>query len=338
MNKNSQSDSLGYNLVNNFLTYTYHLIKENKVILWDSPFRNHAVSFDNLTMIETNEKSQFTASDNFFIYEYWSSNKLSSSFRMVGFGFSTSSNNKEVSFGFIDFNEIVDYLKLGKLEYSINGYCDLSFYQVFMNKSFNFDLLYFDDKPIIVHQGTKAEKDYLKGLEIKNKAFGNPDKNLNHVNVIPCKTITYKINLFDYDTGSLKIFSTFINFYNEYKAQLRLLAGEDIYAMFKKNTLIITECTIEEVIKYYDNKPTFYLLDITPSSFGKPYYQLTDINLDTLNLYIDSVHLKDYILSKKYKLHLIKINGYPVNQAYTDEYLKQLFSGDLNHFHPELLK
>lgn len=336
VNKNMQHDSLGYNIVSAFLNFTYQLLKENKIKLWDSPFRNHTISFENLTTIESNQKTSYQNSENFFIYEFWTSNGKHSSFRMVGFSFSASSEGgKEINFGYIDFNEIADYLKLGKIDYNINGFCNVSFYQILMNKDYNYDLIYFNDKPIITHEGEKAEKDYLKGIEIKNKAFGKNVSNTNKIAVIPCKTITYEIRLFDYDLNSIPVFKSFEDYFNTNKQYLKILAGEDIYAMFRRSKLIITSFEVEEVFLYESATPKMYLLNITPKSFGKPYFELIAENLDTMNIFIDSIAVKKYILAKNFKYHLTKINGFPVNPAHTDIHIRQLMTGDIRRFRSE---
>lgn len=339
VNKSLQPDSLGYNIVSSYLELVYYLVRENKIKLWDSPLKSYLIDFDNLKGLEQNQELSFTKAENFFIYEYWSVSSGHSSFNIVGFGFSAANKQeKEVSLGYVDFNDILPFLKANYVSITINGFCQTTFYQVFMNKAFSYDLIYFDDAPVITKTGAKAEKQYLKGNEIKNKAFGSKAKNLNAVEIIPCKTITYEIRNFDYDSGAYLIFKTLEDFVKSSKDIFRFYAGEDIYTLFRNNKPLITKCEVTEMLRLEGGQIRQYLLKLTPQVFGKTFYSLTPANLDTLNLTIDAISLQDYLLQHRFRLYLIEINDIPVNPADTRANMDALFSGRFRNFRPEVIK
>lgn len=336
VNKASQPDSLGYNLVSSFLNFVYYLVVENKIKLWDSPYKSYVIDDDNLKGIESAQGLEFQQSDNFFIYEIWSSTAKASYFEVVGFAFSsTNLKNKEVSLGYIDYNDIEPYLKTGLVSININGYCNTTFYQVFMNKAYAYDLIYFDKSPVITKKGEKAEKQYLKGLAIKNKAFGVAGKNRNSMEVVPCKNITYEIRNFDYDSGSYLIFKVLNEYLEKSSDIFKYYAGEDISSMFKKSKPMITVCEVEEEVLFKNGKAQFNFIRLTPMVFGKKYYPVTAENIDTLNITVKEMTLKNYLLKHKFKLYITKINGFTVNPDQTEVYMRLLESGEFRGFRQE---
>jgi hypothetical protein len=165
VNKFTQhEDTLGFNIVTNFCKLSFEKLQEGKINLYTSPKMENIIDFQNIISIEKTTNKKIIDAENLFIYETWNKKGKSCSFKIKGFVLSTlDDKGNEVTFGYIDFSEIADYLRIFQLNLNVNGSSDNNLYKAFMNKTYNFDLIFFDDMPTIspVHPKT-PNKEYQK--------------------------------------------------------------------------------------------------------------------------------------------------------------------------------
>lgn len=331
VNKNLQHDSLGYNFVSSFLKWAYYNIEKGNIRLYDSPLKLNEVGFLSLQSMEENSSASFKDAENLFINELWSSDNKATSFIIRGFTVTAEAKNKEeISFGFISFSEIIDLLKIGRVIPGIDASYSNSFYEILMNKQYTFDLIYFDDMPVIKPNSKDPEKDYLKGNNIKMKAFNSKKKNLNAIKTKEIKKITYTIRKNDYEAIGNEILKTFENYFDAHKRYILYLGGENMYNFFKYTRSIITECQVTELLIMEKGKIISQLVNIKPYSFNLSYFPMERVIIDTLDLYINDLSLEKAFLNRNYKYHLLEINDVPVDEYFTNQYMEAILRGDWN--------
>jgi hypothetical protein len=329
LNKDLQHDSLGYNFVSSFLKWSYYNLKKGNIRLYDSPLKINEIGFLSLQSMEENNDVRFTEANNLFIYELWSSDNNSTSFSIRGFTVTAESKSKEeISLGFISYDEIIDLLKIARVIPGIDASYAHSFYEVLMNKQYSYDLIFFDDEPIIKPNSKDPERDYLKGNNIKMKAFNPSKKNLNAVKVKQLKKIKYAIRKNDYDPLSIAILKSLEDYFDKHKRYILHLGGEELYGYFKYTRSFISRCEVTEMLYKEGNKLKRQLVKVQPFSFNLPYFPMEKVILDTLDLYIDGYSIESILLEKEYRLHLLEINDVEVDEALTELYMQAILRGN----------
>ena len=140
-----QNDTIGFNLVAEINPYIYDLILAEKIILWDSPAKKIKINKATLLSLERSNATTFKGSKDLFINEYWSSEKNTSYFNVIGFSFTNKNNqNEKISFGFIDYNEVKPFLQKRKIkQINENSYWDISLDEALQSGRFYAHLIQF---------------------------------------------------------------------------------------------------------------------------------------------------------------------------------------------------
>lgn len=330
-NKENQKDTLGYNIVSALAQWTYDQLRDGKIKMWATPYKSEAMSFSTLQGMEISSKMNFTDCQNIFLYEIWTSNKSQTSFTLTGISFSSENQNGEmVSFGFIDYTIIEEFLKKDFIPITENGSYKTTFYQVLMNKSYDFEIVYFKDRPIQSPYSKNPDADYKNGLKIKNKAFNQNKLNLNYIPVKQAKLVEYTIRTADYDLNSNNIITSLETYFNTGKKDLYKYGGNEIYKYFNNSKLILSECTLKELWTREGGKIYFSLQQIVPVSVGVTFTPIPAEDVERFNIIIDQQSLISMLNSKQFTYHLISINGIMVNENNAVKYLKVLTEGDWN--------
>ena len=334
--KNLQHDSFGYNIVSSFLSYVYDAIINEKIVLWDSPQKQSRINADNLINIDHSNQVDFRDALYFYIFETWSSSRQESSFSITGFSFSNiSRKGHEVNYGFIDYNEIVELLKINKVKTNPNAFYLSTFYHVFMNKSYNYDLIFFDDRPIINRNSRKPEKDFAKGVKIKNKAFGAGTSNLNYIEVIPSKLITYRLKAFNYDLKSEIIIDALEKYFDKNRSLWKIFGSDQLNTSFKEAKLIITSVEITKLVSIQKDQTVFKLVRIQPFALEKPFLPIDLLALDSLDIRTADMRNIMHAINKiDFEYEIIEINENPVNPKFTREYMNALLQRNYRNIIP----
>ena len=254
--KDNQNDTLGYNIVSGLAQWTYDKLKEGKIKMWATPYKSEEMSFTTLQGMEISSSISFLDCQNLFFYEIWTSDKSQTSFTITGISFSSENKNGEmISFGFIDYSSIEEFLNKDYIPITENGSYKTTFNQVLMNKSFDFEIVYFKNSPIQSPKSKDPDGDYKNGVKIKNKAFNPTKLNLNYIPVKPAKMIEYSIRTSDYDLKTNNIISALENYFNSNKKDLYKYGGSELYKYFNDAKIILSECVIKEIWTKEGNEP-----------------------------------------------------------------------------------
>jgi hypothetical protein len=328
-NKANQKDTLGYNFVNVMAHWTYDNLKAGKIKMWATPYKSEEMSFNTLEGMEISSKLNFADCQNIFLYEIWNSDKTQSSFTITGMSFSSENQAGEmVSFGFIDFNDIEELLKKDFVPVNENGSYGTTFYQLLMNKSYDYEIVYFKDAPIQNPNSKNPESDFKYGAKIKNKAFNRNKLNLNYVPVKQAKIVECEIRTIDYDIKSNNIIAALETYFNNNKKDLYKYGGTEIYKYFSNSKILLSECTISELWSKEGGKLYFTLQQIVPVSVGVTFTPIPIEDVERFNILIDKQSLISILKGKQYTYHLISINGVKVEENNATQYLSELKDGN----------
>lgn len=332
VNKQSQPDSLGYNLVTSFSDWVYTKLATHTIKLYDSPRKTSEISFPGLLNMEKSSGASFTDISNLFIYETWNSDKKSTSFSIHGIAFtSESTSGNEVNFGYIDFNEISDLLKNEYIPVTVDGRYNTTFFQVFMNKEFVFDLIFFDQYPIPRPGHKNQVKELKRALEIEKNAFNAEKINLNYIPVQNAKKITYSLRTFDYNINTENIIAAVEDYFKNDRRELEAYAGDVIPNYFRKNKLIITECSLNELWVRQEGSIFMLFLDITPKFIDLPFNKLNAKDISNFGLKVDSLDFATRLQKKDFLFHITMINDNPIDENLSELYFEALQKHNWNN-------
>ncbi|MBI1221733.1 MAG: hypothetical protein GC180_03930 [Bacteroidetes bacterium] len=164
LNSEEQADTIGYNLVKGMCELLYPKILDGSVPLYVSPAKELKIDRASLLALENSSGTRFDACPELFIYEYWSSNRKSTSFRIHGFSFVNKNQlGQKVAYGFIDLNDIDSLLRRVNITTTANGSFEVSFQNVLMSRHYTYHL---------VHMGEENfQSNPALSVKLKREAF-----------------------------------------------------------------------------------------------------------------------------------------------------------------------
>jgi hypothetical protein len=324
--KEGQSDTIGYNFVNDFTAAVYQWISDSKVVLWNSPEKKTTLDISALHEIEKNSMVPFKTLNNLFIYENWTSTARRFSHTVKGFSF-TGSNAKgeDVLFGFIENNsQLKELLKGVPLHVNANGNHSSTLYSALMNMGFQYNLVFFDG-PL---------QDYKNSARIVEKVISPKKKMANAIRVSETKLIEYGWDSTDLEQNKLSDSLTAIisDFFNSNKQEFFNYGGDKYYSYLKNNKILITGFhVIQEWTKDKNGKITCNLVSIIPYTVGIPLQQVSAGKLDEWNLKYNDMLLSKYLNDKNFPYSIKKINETWIPPVIAEWIKSNLFAGNWNH-------
>lgn len=329
LSKDAQADSLGHNFVTGFSSWIYKKIKDGTIKIYDSPLKNKEIRYVTLHGLEVSSKTSFPQTSYLFIYESWSSDKHETGFRILGFRFMNENKDDEIDYGYVDYPEIENALKKAYVNPNINGSYKTSFYQILMNKEFDYDLLYFHNSPIQKQNSKDPEEDYRKGLSIKEDAFNSTKTNLNYVQGKQIKLIEYVIKSSDtkYDKKTEAIITALEEHFENNRRDLYNYGGIKIYKNFKKSKIIISKCTVKEFWIKKNETIEYKIIQILPHSLGIDFQEPIKFSKRSQlpsRIMIKGDLLENVLKSKDFNYRILKINNKKINPQRQQIYLKAL--------------
>lgn len=184
VNENQQA-SRGYNFVSQLNTCVYNALLTGQVKLWDSPEKEIQIIAASLKEIERSSNTRFVDCTHLYIYEMWSKNDVEILTTTHGVSFNAKTKTNEVTFGYIDFNEVAALLANQYLNCNANGNSNLTLGYALLTKQFEFQLLQVGNKTY----SQETESRHSLKLMLSNQGF-----NTTLFPALPNqKTITYLI-------------------------------------------------------------------------------------------------------------------------------------------------
>jgi len=324
--REAQVDSNGYNFVNDLAHNVYNWIKNGEVVLWDSPERKSKISYSALQGIELNAQSFFRTIKTIYIYEYWSSDRKTTSFSIDGVSFTGSDyKGNDVIFGFVEFKgPMKELCQNTLLLVDANGLSGRTLYSVLMNKEYQYALIYFDNAPVVK---------YKVSNRINNETFNSKKQVLNYVYAKQTKLVEYGWDSLSKEQMviSRQVIKVLNDFFNENRQEFFNLGGDKIYSFLKDAPINITNFNIIETWtkdkdgKIFFTPKTIYLFtrgfELQPVSFEQ---------LDTWKLQINGESLTAFLSAKDYSYTIKKINETMIPYSLAQSYKDALFANSWN--------
>lgn len=337
LNKNKQSDTVGFNLVEGIYSLFYKHIINQTITLWDSPAKKIKIDPNALQLIESQNDIRFRDCADLFIYEYWKLYKKDFEFQVLGFSFfSRAAGDKKVNFGYVEASSVQLLLNQTVIPTNINGANNLTYWQAIMSKTYNFNLVKFGNVDLV--------KNPSAAFELKNQVFESPRIRTNCHIIVPEKEVEYYI-LPGRDTTSGNHWlcrSVELYFEQNRNAYFNLtntptVSYLDIYA-----PLQVTRIEVTEIWQKNDkNQITYTPRKIRLFINEKPMPEMSIEEFNQMKLLVHFRPYAEYLKDKEFKFNIKRVNYEPIYGYEADEIKMALYSKDWNkikYIAPNLLK
>lgn len=318
----SQSDTLGYNIVNDVSAAIYAGIMNGTVRLWDSQKKELQILPASLQKIEKSSAVTFSGCAHLFIYESWTMEKKLSSSSLLGFYFSTDDKSgHSVSFGYVDAAEIPGVTLLTYVKRNPDGNESFTISRVLQCKMYYFNIVQYDGKKIT---------ETSQALELKNKKLGPLMKFIDCPPIKEMKQVTYVISNSDTmcnATGVKKtaaMLDVIEDFFMSNRETLYTLAGDNAAALKKKKNIDVTSIFVNEIwtkengiISAEPTSVTFYVNK-------KPLKELALKEFLGLGIIIDFKSAYDVLKEKEFSFRIMSVNGNDVAPEKANSYYSAL--------------
>ncbi|MFM9945703.1 MAG: hypothetical protein ACKVQB_10775 [Bacteroidia bacterium] len=324
LNKLLQPDSIGYNIPAELPRLIYSKIIDGSLILWDSPLKEIKISPDALKGIEQSSQTSFSNLENMFIHEIWELSKRYLDTKTIGFTFINKNEKGPVSYGYIDYKDIVVILDKNTIPCNANGFVNTTFREAIQGKQFSFSIVQFglDD----------FKTNPKKAFEIQNQLFNNPKVKLYNSpkNTNQFKTITYEIYR-EGNENNEAVFSALSNYFKDNLEQFLNLGGDQTIPFFKKDPEInFTKIKVTELYKLEKGNITSEIATIQLFINGK-YLPTSDIEtMRQIGITVKFKPLETFINEKGYVFNIVSINSEEIKGLDSIEIIKKLNEGHWN--------
>ena len=320
--KSSQSDTLGYNIVNDISSVIYNNIINGTTRLWDTQKKGLQILPSSLQKIEKSSEVTFSGCAHLFIYETWTMEKKISSSELLGFYFSTEDKyGKTVSFGFVDAKELPDIALGTYVKLNANGNEPLTIARVLRCKMYYFNIVQYDGKKIT---------ETSQALELKSKKLKSLMKFIECPPVKEKKQVQYSISRNDSmnnATGAKKS-SAMLDMMEDYfmanRETLYALAGEHTAELKKKKALDVRQMIITETWTKENGIITPELERIVFYVNKKPLKELSLQEFLSLGIIIDFKSAYDVLKEKEFSFRILSINGNEIPLEKANSYYSAL--------------
>lgn len=326
VNKHQQSDTVGFNLVDNVYKLFYKHILDGTFTLWDSPAKKIKIDPNALQLIEDQNNIRFTESADLFIYEYWKLFKKDFEFQILGFSFiSRTEDDKKVNFGYIEAPTVQSLLNQVVIPTNINGCNNLSYWQAIMSKTYNFNLVKFGTVDLVQNPAL--------AFDLKNDVFASKKVRTNAYKITPTKDIEYFVLPgLDSTSGQYWLCRAIEQYFEQNRHEYYNMTPTpavdfmDIHTPLKITRLEISETwqkTGALDITYTPQKVRIFIND-------KPMPELSMADINQMKLLVQFKPFAEFLRDKEFKYTIKRVNYEPIYGYQADEIKTALFTKDWN--------
>lgn len=320
LSSRDQSDTLGYNLVNELPPLVYNEIMSGRVSLWDSPKKEVQIKPSTLRKLEESSGVEFSRTTQLFIYELWDIDKKAGALQTLGFYFSGRNNaGEEVSYGYVDFLPLQEVLRHTPIPTNANGNCYSSFESVLLNKYYFFNIMQYGEKQVANLKEALQLKEEMK--KIVSGKTTPPD--------FDCKLVSYSIDDSS-DSGKnsgskSKVFINILQTYlNDNREVFYNLGGDKIRNFMQPGKILVSRVEVKERWKkqgdVIQTEPELVRIYVD----GKALDSLSGEEFGKLEFLVDFKSPLDFLNEKEFYFRILKINSQTIPIEQSDAYLKGL--------------
>lgn len=186
VNKLEQADTIGFNLVEGICSLIYPRILDGSIPLYVSPEKKLRIDAASLQSLENSTGTKFEQCPDLFIHEYWSSNRRSTHFQVMGFSFVNKNMlNEKVAFGFVAIQDIDSLLHHNFIRTTANGSANIAFDQALMSRRYAYHLVQLGEEAFYGNP--------VQAVKLKREAFSS-GKEIRGISSIPSrKQLAYQV-------------------------------------------------------------------------------------------------------------------------------------------------
>jgi hypothetical protein len=318
----SQSDTLGYNIVNDISSVVYTNIMNGTTRLWDSQKKELQILPASLQKIEKSSGVTFPGSAYLFIYESWTMEKKLSSSELLGFFFSTQDKSGQtVSFGYVDAKELPDVALGTYVKLNPNGNEPLTIARVLRCKMYYFNIVQYNGEKIT---------ETAQALELKSRKLKPLMKFIECPPVKETKQVRYSISRNDsmFNAGGAKktgvILDMMDDFFTGNKETLYSIAGDYAAELKKKKAVYVNSMIVTETWKKENE-----IISMEPESIlfyvnKKPMKELSLKEFLDFGIIIDFKSAYDVLKEKEFSFRIMNINGNEIPDEKANSYYSAL--------------
>ncbi len=318
--KSEQADTFGFNLVDQLPKLIYQEIKAGRIKLWNSPKKQVVLSFEALQKIESDNSVSFSKVENLFFNELWSTTLRKTNFAVIGFSFLAESPKGKISFGYIDFKEVLPILLNNFISTNVNGVQHLSYANAIYSRRYYFNLLQFGNNDFT--------SDMATSFKIKKDAFYSKKRVQGLVKLKNEKEVVYTFekNPGDENDPSTLVFKNIENYLNDNKAQVLKIGGEKYFNSDVSTLSDFTVTRIEITETWIKKGASIRYLPLNIKIFvnNKPLNNMTISEFNQWQLLFKFKSIEDILIEKQFQLNLYKINSELIAFNESELYLRAL--------------
>lgn len=315
-----QSDTLGYNVVNDVSAAVYRAVLSGTVKLWDSEKKTLQIQPATLQKIEKSSSLTFSGCEHLFIYELWTLEKKLGTADIVGFYFSSKDKTGQpVSFGYVDAMDLPDTVLGAYVSLNENGGEPLTILRVLRCKIYNYD--------IVQYKGKKVEG-AQEAVQLKKEKAGQLLKFISCPALKEVKQVVYSITLNDSladkedATKSNLLLETLEDFFTDNREALLSIGGaKEVKTgkQFKVTALLVSELWTKEN-NAIGMEPQIITLFIN----NRPVKALSVSEFLALGIIYDFKTIYDVLKEKDFAFRILQLNGKDIQTKNCRSYLNAL--------------
>ena len=320
--KSTQSDSLGYNIVNDLSLAVYSSVLNGSAKLWDSEKKALQILPSSLQKIEKSSAVTFSGCEHLFIYELWTLEKKLASSEIIGFYFSSlDKSGQTVSFGYVDAKDLPDAVPGTYVHQNENGSEPVTILRVLRCKLYYYNIVQYNGKKV-----TGAEE----ALALKK------EKARHLLKYVPCpelkemKTVLYSItrddSLFNAE-GTVKnnlLLETLEDFFTDNREILLNIGGAAALEYKVNRPFKVTAMRVNELWTKENGMINMEPQIITLFINNRPIHALPIKEFLSLGIVYEFKSIYDVLKEKDFSLRLLQVTGNDIPYKYSNSFLNAL--------------
>ena len=326
LSSKDQPDTLGYNIVSQLHLLMYNEIIEGKVALWDSPDKNVKILPSTLKQLEENSKLSFILSEQLFIFEKWSIDKKIFSFRISGFFFSNRSpDGEEVTYGFVDYNDVELLLTSSIISANANGNNYTTYKFILLNHLYFHNIVQLGNRKInSVEESIKLKEEYAPFI-VTNNVRPADSKRISYLIERPDASTSLEVGVNTFEL--LKSIEDFLNSNNEVYLNY---GGDSLSDFMNVGHVKVESLSVSEIWIKSDTSIESQLVDFTVNLNSGKLQTLSMEDLWKLNLKANEITLLDALKQKEFYFRILRINSESISEPESQKYIKALKKASWN--------
>ncbi len=281
---------------------------EGSATLWDSPLKEVKISAEALKGIESSSNTSFSSLENLFVHEIWELSRKYLDTKIIGFSFINKGSKGQVSYGFIDYKDVVEILDKSNIPCNANGAVNTTFREAIQSKVFNFSIVQFGNDDF--------KNNPANAFKIQKQLFGNPEVELykDQGERTKYKTLSYEIHAHGGEQNAL-LFSALSYYFTNNLETFYNMAGEESTRYLKKNpSLSFSKMQVTELYKSEKGKISSELTSIQLYTEGKPLQATSVETYRKMGITVMFKPIDLYLTEKNYGLSIVSINAEELNK------------------------